>query len=273
MVEFIPRLQQMSMFVEACAKAQNRYRKNLFKSFLALTDDEVNTLLFNGLVSLESPLHHIFSILQQIETQRVEQFIRETLADLKCSYASGKKLSIELYPMDENDRFGREQLGGVSAWTSWEGDTIHFVVYPSKDTIHTLKSTVVHEYHHHYRISALNNGHSNVTLLEKIIREGLAEHFVAEILGTDFHGPWVGALTEEDARMYWTTLYSKHTQAYGDKTDLFVFGGGSSGVPFWAGYSMGYYLVKWYRQLHPDASVMALTAQNSEEFIPCPSDV
>ncbi len=190
------------------------------------------------------------------------------LLGLRHEYPSGTKLTVELYPMDENDQFGRERLGGVSAWTNWEGDTIHLVVYPANETIHFLKSTVVHEYNHHYRIATLNNGHADVPLLEKIIREGLAEHFVGDVLGANFHGPWVDALSEDAAKALWETLYSVHAADIGEQTDALVFGGQNTDVPLWAGYSVGYYLVKWYRQLHPVVSVIDLTTKQCKEFIP-----
>ncbi len=247
-------------------------RKYLFTSLFGLADEDVDFLLFHGMLSLDSSLDVFRSTLRQMDVQGVEQDIREMLLGLSHEYPSGRKLSVELYPMDERDKFGRERLGGVSAWTNWEGDTIHLVLYPSNETTHALKSTVVHEYNHHYRITIAKNGGASVTLLEKIIREGLAEHFVGEVLGTDFHGPWVEALSEAEAKGLWETLYSVHAGDTGEQTDSLVFGGQNTDVPLWAGYSLGYYLVQWYRQLHPTASVIDLTAQDCEKFIPSSLD-
>ena len=258
----------MKEFIDACEVKPATERKHLFMSLFDLTGEDVDSLIFNGMISLDSSLDAFRSALQQMDYHRVKPFIQKTLIDLSNKYPSGKRLMVELYPMDEQDQFGREQLGGVSAWTSWQGDTIHLVVYPSKETTHALKSTVVHEYNHHHRITALNNGHPDVTLLEKIIREGLAEHFVGEVLGREFHGPWVNALTQDEARRLWETLYSVHAADTGDGTDALVFGGRNTDVPLWAGYSVGYYLVKWYWELHPLVSIIDLTVRNSEEFIP-----
>lgn len=265
---FIPRLQQMRTFIEACKGEPITERKRLFTSLFGLENGDVDFLLFNGMLSLDSSLDVFRSALHQMDVQGVERWLRETFLGLSHEYPSGTKLSVELYPMDEHDQFGRERLGGVSAWTNWKGDTIHFVVYPSRQTFRALKSTVVHEYNHHYRITALNNGHPDVTLLEKIIREGLAEHFVGDVLGAEFQGPWVDALAEHEARGLWDTLYSAHAADTGEQTDSWVFGGQNTDVPLWAGYSLGYYLVKWYRQRHPTASVIDLTVTDCSEFIP-----
>jgi uncharacterized protein YjaZ len=53
----------------------------------------------------------------------------------------------------------------------------------------------------------------------------------------DFHGPWLGALTEEDAKRYWETLYSVHVQDRGDEIGQFIFGGTNTDIPLWAGSS------------------------------------
>ncbi|MCI0184132.1 hypothetical protein MM817_02427 [Acidibacillus sp. S0AB] len=224
-IEFIPRLHQMKEFIEACEMESASERRHLFMSLFNLTDEDVNYLIFHGMIPLDSPLDVFRSTLKQMDFHNVEPFIQKTLIDLSNQYPSGKKVLVELYPMDKHDKFGRERLGGVSAWTNWEGDTIHLVVYPARETEHALESTVVHEYNHHYRITALNNGHADVTLLEKIVREGLAEHFVAEVLGVDFRGPWVDALSEDEAKRLWDTVYSVHSSDTGEETNSFVFGG------------------------------------------------
>lgn len=267
-IEFKPRLQQMRQFIEACTSEPTAKRRDVFKTLFDLDDSTVDFLLFNGMLSPESPLNDLYSSLNQMESEGVEQFVRGILVELSNHYPSGQTLRVELFPMDDNDQFGRRHLGGVSAWTNWEGDTVHLVVHPSKGTVHALRSTVVHEYNHHYRITALNNGHPRVTVLEKIVREGLAEHFVADTLGADFLGPWAKSLTEEDAKMYWNTLYFDHALECGDETDSLVFGGGRTDIPLWAGYSMGYHLVKWYRQLHPLVSAVQLSTLDSEKFVP-----
>ncbi len=52
----------------------------------------------------------------------------------------------------------------------------------------------------------MNNGHDRILLLEKIIREGLAEHFVAEVLGDTARGPFAEVLSQKEARSLWTEV-------------------------------------------------------------------
>ncbi|WP_146038998.1 DUF2268 domain-containing putative Zn-dependent protease [Sulfobacillus sp. hq2] len=99
----------------------------------------------------------------------IESRVRDTLLNLQRRFPLDHTLSVEVFPMDLADTFGRGKLGGVSGWTNWEGTKISLVVYPAPETLSTLMATTVHEYHHHYRIMAMKNGHAHISLLETII--------------------------------------------------------------------------------------------------------
>lgn len=266
---FIPRLQQLTGFAEMLRSGAKMDRRSLFQLVTDLSNQEVDNLLYNGLCSLQSPAEVWENAMAAEKSLGLESFVRDTIVDLQSYYSSGGDLAVELYPMDANDQFGRQKLGGVSAWTSWEGTTIHLVVYPAPETIPRLKSTVVHEYHHHYRTLALNNGHDRIPLLEILIREGMAEHFVAEVLGDSARGPYAAVLSRSEAQSLWQNTYRDRLFSSGDDhVNPYIFGGGASSLPLWAGYSMGYHLVDWYWDLHPDLSVKDLTRLDAECFVP-----
>lgn len=210
----------------------------------------------------------IGSALWPVESLGIESRVRETLLNLQARFACGQDLSVEVFPMDVADTFGREKLGGVSGWTNWEGTTISLVVYPAAETLPVLTSTVAHEYHHHYRTVVMNNGHDRLPLLESLIREGMAEHFVAEVLGDAARGPFAAVLSPDEARSLWRTIYRHRIFLQGDDMNPYQFGGGTSGLPLWAGYSIGYHLVDWYRAEHPNLSVVELTRLDAACFIP-----
>lgn len=267
----IPRLQQLAQFVEVLRTGKALEPRAAFEQLTNLTPKETDDILYNGLFSLTSEAHDWDNILTRMESLGIESIVRDTLIDLQSRFPSGHNLSVEVFPMDVNDTFGRERLGGVSGWTNWTGTTISLVVYPSNETLSRLISTVVHEYHHHYRIMAMGNGHNQITLMETLIREGLAEHFVAEVLGDLSRAPYSAALSPEDAQSLWTEVYRDRIFLQGENnTNPYQFGGGTSGLPLWAGYSMGYHLVQWYREEHPDLSVSDLTILNAACFAPDP---
>jgi uncharacterized protein YjaZ len=46
-----------------------------------------------------------------------------------------------------------------------------------------------------------------------------------------------------------------------------MFGSKDKGLPFWGGYSLGYYLIKWFLDKNNDISIKDLTRLQSERFI------
>lgn len=255
--------------MEAIRSDPSNNRRTVFEKLTNLTAGEVANFLYNGIFSLDASADDWERALADMVSLGMESGVRDALCDLQSRFPCDQDLSVEVFPMDPGDTFGREKLGGVSGWTNWEGSTISLVVYPAAETRSTLMSTTVHEYHHHYRIAIMNNGRNPISLLETIIREGLAEHFVAEVLGDTARGPFAEALSHKQARSLWTEVYRDRISLEGDDhTGPYQFGGGTTGLPLWAGYSMGYHLVSWYRQTHPCLSVSELTGLDAKCFIP-----
>ncbi|MCB9798557.1 hypothetical protein H6758_02435 [Candidatus Nomurabacteria bacterium] len=104
-----------------------------------------------------------------------------------------------------------------------------------------IPKTIAHEYHHSLRWNGPGYGN---TLGEAIISEGLADHFQMELLGGKPQ-PWCTALSENGlanlqpiaTKEYWTSPYDHASWFFGNP-DL--------NIPRWAGYSLGFYLVKQY---------------------------
>ncbi len=268
-IHLSPQKDQVEQFIQACREGPSTARQTLFTSLLALDGDEPADLIDNGMLPWDAPWEEIQIIWQRLAKLEIGSRIRETLMSLCHDYpAPSQDLFVRLFPMAENDRFGRERLGGVSAWVNWEGNTMHFIVYPSPDTFRTLKSTVVHEYHHHYRIAITNNKSGHINLLESLVREGMAEHLVQAVLGPRALAPWATSLSEQEAWQWWNKVYSQHVDEKGSQAATYIFGGKDAGIPLWAGYSVGYYLIKWYRHTHPEITIPELTALDGPEFIP-----
>lgn len=130
-----------------------------------------------------------------------------------------------------------------------------------------LKSVITHEYHHYWRIHALAITEKNQTLLDRLILEGLAEHFVKIRLGDSYLGPYKDALTEKQAKGLWESTFKLNLNKTGEKTDSYMFGSKEENIPFWAGYAIGYYLVKWYLEKNQGSTIEHMTALPSEDFL------
>lgn len=131
-----------------------------------------------------------------------------------------------------------------------------------KDLEVKIKRTFTHEFNH-----VIRNQYfpwDEATLLEAFITEGLADHFDIEINGGEPY-PWSLALSKEEFVFYLNPnseeLFSKDFD-YG----TWFFGSNSPKIPKWAGYSIGFYLVKNY--MHKTGkSASELVNVSAENFL------
>lgn len=255
----------MECFLEAIAAHPETSRQDLFLEIFTLSEEELEMITFFGIFNLESDVESLIAQLTALRNLAYEDFIKDVLTHLQKEFPVSKPIQFELFLLDDQDLFVREKLGGVSAFTDWSGK-MFFAVHPDAEVRSTLESVINHEYHHHWRIHALTITEQNQTLMDRLILEGLAEHFVRIRLGDTYLGPYKDALTEEQAEDLWENTYKICRNKVGEQTDAYMFGSKEENVPFWGGYSLGYYLVEWYIQKNEGCSIEAMTALSSEEF-------
>jgi len=265
LIEVIPRLEHMENFLEAIILHPETNRIDLFLKIFNLSREELELISFFGIFNLESDIEMLETQLNKLRNLAYEEFIRDELILLQKEFPVSKTIEFELFILDEQDQFVREKLGGVSAFTDWSGK-LFFAVFPDAQVRSTLRSVINHEYHHHWRTHALAITEQNQTLMDRLILEGLAEHFVKIRLGEAYLGPYKDALTEKQAENLWESMYKSRRNELGERTDVYMFGSKKENLPFWGGYSIGYYLVKWYLEKNEGSSIEYMTSLASEKF-------
>lgn len=135
---------------------------------------------------------------------------------------------------------------------------IELTLDPATWTPDDLIRTLVHEAHHLIRWDGPGYGRS---LGEALVSEGLAGHFVTEILGGP-PDPWdrvtPSAAALRRAISDWARPGHDHEAWFMGRGDL----------RRWTGYGLGHRLVAAYLDRHPDASAMALAHIRADEFRP-----
>lgn len=125
-----------------------------------------------------------------------------------------------------------------------------------------------HEIHHVIR---MRKPGWHWSLLECIVMEGLADHFLVEVTGSEA-GPWTRALSEEDIENF-LIKFRSHMHTTTESWDEFeanhltpwLFGrSGSDSIPSFTGYSLGWRIVENYINAHPEASGSSLLYVSSE---------
>ncbi len=161
-----------------------------------------------------------------------------------------------------------ELMGGIGGATV-APDLVVLYVAPSlnSDILRELPFTIAHEYHHAVTWAQWPTG------LDVLLREGRAHHF-AWLLYPDVLHPSARALSPDQVDPSWERIRPALESPAREFQDTFMFGGPWFGsvVPRWAGYTIGYCLVRAYADAHPELSPASLAAVPSAEFLARPPD-
>lgn len=135
---------------------------------------------------------------------------------------------------------------------------IDVTLNPDRFDAQLMIRTLVHEFHHLMRWDGPGYGRS---LGDALVSEGLAGHFVLQVLGGK-PDPWDATVPAQglarQALNGWSRLDYDHARWF--------FGRGD--IRKWAGYGLGHRLVAEYLAQHADKDAAALAEMTSEAFRP-----
>lgn len=126
------------------------------------------------------------------------------------------------------------------------------LAWPTDFNLPRLAAIVAHELHHNVRFSFEPFIPHTITVGQYIVAEGLAEAFAAEQYGEEMLGPWVSVLSDEQAAEV-TPRFREALDVRGfNAVRGYIFGDWAAesfgyaplGVPDFAGYAMGYRVVR-----------------------------
>ena len=116
--------------------------------------------------------------------------------------------------------------------------------------------------------------HWQLTMLECMITEGLADHFMVQVLNGE-QPVWSQALSEEQIHQYLLKakpiLFEKHKSWNDEFTQKFfvpwMFGRkGDDPIPGWTGYTLGWTIIENYLEAHPGVQASSLVWTPAEEI-------
>lgn len=126
-------------------------------------------------------------------------------------------------------------------------------LWPTDYTLPRLGPAAAHEFHHNVRLSYAPFA-MDISVGEYIVLEGLAESFAAALYGHDLVGPWVTSLTPEELAQSKAVIggaldvrgfNNVRPYLFGDPAAAFS-GYEPIGLPFCAGYTIGFHVVQAY---------------------------
>lgn len=141
---------------------------------------------------------------------------------------------------------------GIATVPGW----VYIYAWPTGDNLARMPGIAAHETHHRVRLT-FEPWKRDVTVGQYLVLEGLAEAFVAERYGGDHLGPWTTSLDSAELGRA-RAMLSKAIDISGyDRIFGYIFGDWAAdrfhfepvGVPDFAGYAVGYDLVRaWQRE-------------------------
>jgi|GEM_PF-2647282 len=160
----------------------------------------------------------------------------------------------------------------VSGFTdNHQVETVEMYYDPNNSNfrVELILRTLVHELHHVCRVRMPD---FQLTLLECMVNEGLADHFMLEVLNCEIT-PFSSALTDDQIRQniirvkpFTRIKFDSWTKEFNDKYFVpWMFGRtGDDPVPHWTGYSIGWRIVENYIRDHPEAKASSLVFTSPE---------
>lgn len=171
---------------------------------------------------------------------------------------------VDIIVSDNPDNTIPEQgIGGYSP----DANTIYVSLDPTFENLkeslkREFKRTLAHELHHSMRWR--NPGYGE-NLLDAMVSEGLADHFDLEMYGESLQ-PWSIALDDNQISEIKKKAESEYSNSEYDHMAWF-YGNEEAGIPRWAGYSLGFRIVKDYFEKHPDKKASVLYSEDTKTFI------
>lgn len=187
--------------------------------------------------------HFIFGDSEEVSLPDVSKYIEDIKkclnnATSKCDdLFKLPKLYIFVFPTQ--DKFVEEQMKGVNGFAPYQ-KTIHLYINSEiKGWFNELPKTFAHEIAHAISHSLFKWE----TILDTLVFEGIAEHFRKKTIGGE-RAPWAKAISEKKAEDIIENLERKELLNIEDQNLYFDLFFGNDEFPQWAGYTIGYVIVK-----------------------------
>jgi len=192
---------------------------------------------------------------------RVQELIPADSATIKLAISS-----VNILPVWG---IGARTISGFTDNHQVETVEIYYDPNNSNFRVDLILRTLVHELHHVCRVRMPD---FQLTLLECMVNEGLADHFMLEVLKCEIT-PFSSALTDEQIQQniirvkpFTRIKFESWTQEFNDKYFVpWMFGRtGDDPIPHWTGYSIGWKIVENYIRAHPEARASSLVFTSPE---------
>jgi uncharacterized protein YjaZ len=176
---------------------------------------------------------------------------------------NGPQVPIFIFPADETNSRIKKDYNGKSGLAFKDKLFLFFSQHNSHDEI---KAVLTHEYNHVCRLKKYKKKEADLTFLDTVILEGIAENAVREHCGAENVAGWTKYYSDERLEKLVKQLIipNQSVKRNERKHNDLLYGKGFS--PKMAGYCAGYYVVKQYLEANK-LQTNAILGVDSKEFV------
>jgi uncharacterized protein YjaZ len=156
---------------------------------------------------------------------------------------------------------------GVGGFADPVSGEVFVYVDPGRERLNRVlakwvEPAIAHELHHAARI--LDGPGYGRSVVEAIVTEGLADVFALDTYGR--RAPWTRALGVRSVCRWWARARER-SRSRGDYDHSAWFFGTGRALPRWAGYTIGYVLVRRYLSSHPSRTAADLVVTPAPRIV------
>ncbi|MFE3577652.1 DUF2268 domain-containing protein [Lysinibacillus sp. NPDC059133] len=187
--------------------------------------------------------------INKLKKQNVWEVVQKEFNYLKERW-SGPNIPIYIFPITQEQMITKKN--GVAYPNA-------LFLYIEELEKQELKALFAHEYNHVCRLQYLDKSLDEVTLLDSLILEGLAECEVEKIYGDKWLAPWLRSYSLDKMLEIWKEHFLPQINIQGLNNHAeFLYGGK---LPQWIGYCIGYEIVRTYIKNHSSNSLHAKSSK------------
>ncbi len=190
---------------------------------------------------------------REFDSVAIERVVSETFLRSSESHEADLDLLVCVSLASDQNLAILELMRGISGFAY--GGMIALFIAPAlnRDWLHFLQFTIAHEIHHAATARPATNG------LDVLIREGRAHHF-AWTLFPELLAPSAQAVDQSDYGTVMDTITAHIADPPAEFTTTIMFGGEYFGgaVPRWAGYTVGFDIVRRFASSNRDLTLSEL---------------
>ncbi|WP_409974433.1 DUF2268 domain-containing protein [Bacillus sp. Bva_UNVM-123] len=190
------------------------------------------------------PNRQTYNHFEKLKEQKMWEKIKKIYLKYKRKW-NGPNVEIYLFPIAaKNSIFSISE--NVKSGIAFK-DKIFLFITPFKDETE-LEALFVHEYHHTCRLIKQNKPLEELTLLDSIVLEGLAEYAVEVCCGSKYRTKWCTYYSRKEITYFWKKYIQDRLEIKKNKKihDEILFG--RKNIPQMLGYAAGYEIVSIYKE-------------------------